>query len=59
MKVKVELDITPEEFKELFVPGDKQTEFTTHVYDAYIDAFNKFMKEQIDPHGMIWKHDAE
>jgi len=59
MKVTGEVDLTPEEFQELFVPGDKQTEFTTRVYDAYTQAFTQFMKRQIDPHGMIWKNDAE
>ena len=59
MKVKVEIDLTPEEFQELFVPGDKQTEFTARVYDAYTEAFQKFIKKQIDPYGMVWKHDAE
>jgi len=59
MKVKMEVELTPEEFQELFVPGDKQKEFTTRVYDAYTEAFTKFMQRQIDPHGMIWKHDAE
>lgn len=59
MKVKIEVDLTPEEFKELFVPGDKQTEFTTRMYDAYVDAFTAIARRQIDPYGMIWKHDAE
>ena len=59
MKIKMEVDLTPEEFKELFVPGDKQSEFTMRIYDAYTQAFTTFMQRQIDPHGMIWKKDAE
>jgi len=59
MKVSIDIDLTPEEFKELFVPGDKQTEFTMRIYDAYIHAFTDFMQRQVDPHGAIWKHDAE
>jgi len=59
MKIKMEVDLTPEEFKELFVPGGKQSEFTMRIYDAYTQAFTEFMRRQIDPHGMIWKHDAE
>lgn len=27
MKINVEIDCSPEEFKELMVPGEKQTEF--------------------------------
>ena len=59
MKVKVELDLTPQEFQELFVPSEKQQEFLTMTYDAYTKAFQKLVQRQIDPHGMIWKHDAE
>lgn len=59
MKVKVEIDLTPAEFKELCVPVDKQSEFTMRIHDAYTKAFTKFVREQIDPHGMIWKNNAE
>ena len=59
MKIKIEIDITPEEVQELFVPSEKQHEFLTKTYDAYVDALDAFMKKQIDPHGMIWKRHAE
>lgn len=49
MKLKVELDLTPDEAKELFVPGDKQTEFTMKLYDAYQDAVAKMIWAHIDP----------
>lgn len=49
MKVKVELDLTPDEAKELFVPSDKQTEFSMMLYDAYVDAFKKMVWKQVDP----------
>jgi hypothetical protein len=50
MKINIEIDMTPEEAKELFVPSDKQTEFMTKTYDAYIDAVNKFVIDMVDPH---------
>ena len=59
MNIKIESEITPEEFQELFVPSEKQTEFLTMSYDAYTKAFQKLVQRQIDPHGMIWKNDAE
>ena len=53
MKVKIELDLTPEEAKELFVPGDKQTEFMTKTYDAYVTALQNMVWDQIDPHNVF------
>ncbi len=38
MKVKIELDITPEEVQELFIPGDKQQEFFAAIAKAYTEA---------------------
>ena len=59
MNIKIEIEITPEEFQELFIPSEKQTEFLTMTYDAYTKAFQQLVQRQIDPHGMIWKRDAE
>lgn len=50
MKIKLEMDITTEEFQELFVPGDKQTEFQMKLYNAYSQALQKFMWDQVDPY---------
>jgi hypothetical protein len=50
MKIKVELDLTPDEAKELFVPSDKQVEFTDKLYAAYIDALNALVIKHIDPY---------
>lgn len=50
MKINIELDITPEEAKELFVPSDKQTEFGIMLYDAYVKAVQKQIWEHVDPH---------
>lgn len=53
MKVNIELDCTPEEFKELFIPSEKQTEFMTVTYDAYVAALQKMIAGQIDPYQFI------
>ena len=50
MKVKIELDLTPEEAKELFVPGDKQSEFMAETYNAYIKAMHGMFVDHIDPY---------
>ena len=49
MKVKIELDLTPEEAKELFVPSDKQTEFMKVTYDAYVRAVQATVLDHVDP----------
>ena len=53
MKINIEIDLTPDEAKELFVPGDKQTEFMTKTYDAYVTALQSMVWDQIDPHNMF------
>lgn len=53
MKIKIEFDLTPEEAKELFVPSDKQTDFTVMLYDAYIDALNRQVLQHVDPHNFL------
>ena len=53
MKIKIELDITPEEAYECFVPGDKQHEFMAKTYDAYVAALQNMVWDQIDPHNMF------
>jgi hypothetical protein len=41
MKIKVELELSPDEAQDLFIPSDKQKEFATTLYTAYIDALTK------------------
>lgn len=53
MKVKIEIDITPDEAKELFVPGDKQTEFQMKTYDAYVKALQDMVWDQVDPYNVF------
>lgn len=38
MKLKIELELTPEEAQELFIPGDKQAEFVAALAKAYAEA---------------------
>ena len=53
MKINIEIDLTPDEAKDLFVPGDKQTEFQMKTYDAYTKALQDLVWDQIDPHNMF------
>ena len=53
MKIKIDIDLTPDEAKELFVPGDKQNEFMTKTYDAYVAALQNMVWDQVDPHNMF------
>ena len=50
MKIKLEMDITTEEFQDLFVPGERQQEFQVKLYNAYTSALQKFMWDQVDPY---------
>jgi len=54
MKVKMEIDLTPEEARELFVPGEKEQEFITLTYDAYTYALQEMLKKHVDPYNFIW-----
>lgn len=53
MKIKMELDLTPEEAKELFVPSEKQSEFSVMLYDAYVKMMQETVLHHIDPHNMM------
>ena len=53
MKVTIELNCTPDEFQEMFVPSDKQQEFVVKTYDAYVDALQKMIWKQVDPHNFV------
>ena len=57
MKVTIELDVTPEEFKDLFVPSEKQQEFVEITYDAYAEALRKIVLKQIDPYNFTGMQD--
>lgn len=53
MKIKLEMDLTPDEFQELFVPGDKQNEFMHKTYDAYVAALGDVWLDQVDPYNVL------
>ena len=57
MKIKVELECTPDEAKELFVPGDKNTEFMHLLYNSYVDVLQKTVKQHIDPYNFTGIND--
>jgi len=59
MKINIEIDLTPDEAKDLFVPGDKQTEFMTKTYDAYVTALQNMVWDQIDPHNFLNRKDED
>ena len=60
MKVKIELECTPQEFQELFVPSDRQAEFISVTYDAYVEALGRMVAKQIDPYKFtgMWNEKA-
>lgn len=53
MKIKMEMDLTPEEAKELFVPSEKQSEFSLKLYDAYTKMVQETVLNHIDPNNMM------
>ena len=57
MKIKLEMDLTPEEFQELFIPGDRQEEFMVRCYDAYSEALLQMLSKQIDPYNFMKARD--
>ena len=36
--MKIEIELTPDEFKELFLPSEKQAEFAAKMGEAYFNA---------------------
>lgn len=38
MKIKIEIEATPDDIQDLFIPSSKQKEFAQALYKAYIDA---------------------
>lgn len=48
MKIKIEIDLTPEEAQELFVPGEKQQEFAAALAKAYTESMANVAKGAFD-----------
>jgi len=55
MNIEMKVDLTPEEAKELFVPSEKQSEFTVMLYDAYTKAVQNMVVKHIDPFNFTGK----
>jgi hypothetical protein len=53
MKIIIEIEGKPEEFQEMFIPGERQAEFAAMSYDAYVEALKGFIWQNIDPHHFI------
>ena len=49
MKINVEIDLTTDEAKELFIPSEKQTEFGTEMYNMWLEAIQKSTMELANP----------
>ena len=41
MKITVEIEATPDEVQDMFIPSNKQKEFAQAMYNAYIEAMTK------------------
>ena len=52
MKVKIEIEMKPDEVQDLFIPSSKQKEFAETLYKAYIDAMTKTVSGTV---GKIFK----
>lgn len=59
MKIKMDIELTPDEARDLFVPSDKQHEFMVKTYDAYVKALQDMVWDQVDPYQMIRKKDDD
>lgn len=46
MKINIEIECTPEEFKELFVPSEQQAEFAAKAYQSMAEAMQRAMIQQ-------------
>ena len=51
MKVQIEIDCTPEEFKELLIPSDRQAEFAARASQALMEAMQKAAMAQMAQFG--------
>lgn len=57
MKVKIEIDMTPEEAKELFVPSEKQAEFGSQLYEQWLASVQKSIMEAYNPMNNVKNED--
>lgn len=57
MKISIDIDLTPQEAQELFVPGELQQEFQMKTYTAYVQALQSMFVKQFDAYGFAPKED--
>lgn len=48
MKINLEIELTPDEAQDLFIPSNKQKEFAAALYKAYIDALTTAVSSAMD-----------
>ena len=48
MKINIEIDLTPEEAQDLFIPGEKQQEFVAALAKGYTEAMTNAAKGAFD-----------
>lgn len=49
MKINVEVDLTTDEAKELFIPSEKQADFGNQMYQKWLEAVHKSITEVYNP----------
>ncbi|TVP79333.1 hypothetical protein [Thioalkalivibrio sp.] len=47
MNIRIDIECTPDEFKELFVPSEKQAEFAANFQEAMMKGMQKAMMESM------------
>jgi hypothetical protein len=48
MKININIDLTPDEAKDLFIPSEKQAEFLAALTKAYTEAITKVVVAAYD-----------
>lgn len=48
MKIKIEIEASPDEVQDLFIPSSKQKEFAQTLYAAYIEAMSKTVSTTVE-----------
>lgn len=47
MNIRIDIECTPEEFKELFIPSEKQAEFAASLQQAMLKGMQRAMMESM------------
>jgi hypothetical protein len=57
MKINVELDLTTDEAKELFIPSEKQAELGSQIYEKWLESVHKNIMELYNPMNYVKDED--